>query len=58
MTMEWSSGLNWNWHKTMCSQVCLDVCYMEGTFVFCYNTDNAAKKTYYEYRQSEGGIVW
>lgn len=44
MTMEWSSGLNWSWHRQMCSQVRLDVCYMEEAFVFCYNTDNAAKK--------------
>lgn len=47
MTMEWSSGLNLNWHKTMCSQVRLDVCYMEEAFVVCYNTDNAAEKPGY-----------
>lgn len=57
MTMEWSSGLSLSWHKKKCSQVQLDVCYMEGVFVICYNTDNAAKKPGYIYRQREKSAV-
>lgn len=32
MTMEWSSGLSLSWHKEKCSQVRLDVCYMEEAY--------------------------
>ena len=53
MTMGWSSGLNLNWHKEIGSQVGIDACYMEEVFVICYNTDNAAEKSGYIYRQRE-----
>ena len=57
MTMEWNFGLSLSCHKMMCSQVCIDICYMEEAFVNCYNTDNAEKKTAYAYRKYERSTI-